>query len=98
MAGLHDPLSTLHAAPPPSAPLLVHRCVGTPRMTQGRCGSLLLHRGGLSPPTPCRSFPAHSEWVSSRCCPTHRLHYTYSRLSRISFPSTVSSSSAPSSA
>ena len=24
-------------------------------MTQGRCGSLLLHRGGLSPPTSCRS-------------------------------------------
>jgi hypothetical protein len=25
------------------------------RMTRGRCGSLLLHRGGLAPPTPCRS-------------------------------------------
>ena len=25
------------------------------RTAQGRCGSLLLHRSGLSPPTPCRS-------------------------------------------
>ena len=24
-------------------------------MTRGRCGSLLLHRGGLAPPTLCRS-------------------------------------------
>ena len=24
-------------------------------MTQGGCGSLLLHRGGLAPPTLCRS-------------------------------------------
>jgi len=23
-------------------------------MTRGRCGSLLLHRSGLSPPTSCR--------------------------------------------
>ena len=26
----------------------------TPRTARGRCGLLLLHRGGLSPPTPCR--------------------------------------------
>src|SRR5205807_4009256 len=44
MAGLHTPLSTLHVRP--------H---GRPRMTRGRCGSLLLHRNGLAPPTPCRS-------------------------------------------
>jgi len=25
------------------------------RTARGRCGSLLLHRGGLPPPTPCRS-------------------------------------------
>src|SRR5450631_942726 len=25
------------------------------RMTRGRCGSLLLHRDGLAPSTPCRS-------------------------------------------
>src|SRR5690606_17246904 len=47
MAGLHAPLSTLHVQP--------HDC---PRMTRGRCGSLLLHRNGLSPSTPCRFVPA----------------------------------------
>src|SRR5215217_3023040 len=44
MAGLHTPLSTLHVRP--------H---DRPRMTRGRCGSLLLHRNGLAPSTPCRS-------------------------------------------
>ena len=29
------------------------------RIFRGRCGSLLLHRDGLAPSTPCRS-PAHS--------------------------------------
>ena len=43
MAGLHAPLSTLRARPR-----------SRPRMTRGRCGSLLLHRSGLAPPTPCR--------------------------------------------
>jgi hypothetical protein len=43
MAGLCVPLSTLR---------LRHR--GRLRMTRGRCGSLLLHRSGLAPPTPCR--------------------------------------------
>src|SRR5690606_28568580 len=47
MAGLHAPLSTLHVQP--------HDC---PRMTRGLCGSLLLHRNGLSPSTPCRFVPA----------------------------------------
>src|SRR5687768_6454632 len=28
---------------------------GARRTARGRCGSLLLHRGGLAPPTPCRS-------------------------------------------
>src|ERR1700675_3916231 len=28
---------------------------GRLRTAWGRCGSLLLHRGGLSPPAPCRS-------------------------------------------
>src|SRR5258705_13678241 len=39
------------------APLLaVRRCpCGHLRMTRGRCGSLLLHRDGLAPSTPCRS-------------------------------------------
>jgi Protein of unknown function (DUF1524) len=44
MAGLHAPLSTLRRGP--------H---GQPRMTRGRCGSLLLHRKGLAPSTPYRS-------------------------------------------
>jgi hypothetical protein len=26
-------------------------------LARGRCGSLLLHRSGLSPPTPCRALP-----------------------------------------
>ena len=43
MAGLCVPLSTLRLHPR-----------GRLRMTRGRCGSLLLHRSGLAPPTPCR--------------------------------------------
>ena len=42
--GLHTPLSTLRVTPR-----------GATRMTRGRCGSLPLHRSGLSPPTSCRS-------------------------------------------
>ena len=48
MAGLCSPLSTLRRCP--------H---GHLRMTRGRCGSLLLHRRGLAPPTSCRSPGAH---------------------------------------
>jgi hypothetical protein len=44
MAGLHNPLPTLHRRP------RGRRCTAW-----GRRGSLVLHRGGLSPPTPCRS-------------------------------------------
>src|SRR5450755_1558401 len=44
MAGLCAPLSTLRQYPR-----------GYLRMTRGRCGSLLLHRDGLAPSTPCRS-------------------------------------------
>src|SRR5271165_5668452 len=44
MAGLCAPLSTLRQYPR-----------GHLRMTRGRCGSLLLHRDGLAPSTPCRS-------------------------------------------
>src|SRR5437879_8984368 len=44
MAGLHVPLPTLRRHP--------RGCLRTAR---GRCGSLHLHRGGLAPPTPCRS-------------------------------------------
>jgi hypothetical protein len=41
----------------PCAPLSTLRCCprGQLRMTRGRCGSLLLHRDGLAPSTPCRS-------------------------------------------
>ena len=42
--GLHTPLSTLRVTPR-----------GATRMTRGRCGSLPLHRNGLSPSTSCRS-------------------------------------------
>jgi hypothetical protein len=44
MAGLCTPLPTLRRHP--------HGCLRTAR---GRRGSLLLHRSGLPPPTPCRS-------------------------------------------
>jgi hypothetical protein len=44
MAGLCVPLSTLRCCPRRQ-----------PRMTRGRCGSLLPHRDGLAPSTPCRS-------------------------------------------
>src|SRR5580693_6960035 len=50
MAGLCAPLSTLRRGP--------H---GQPGMTRGRCGSLLLHRKGLAPSTPCRSPGAYPE-------------------------------------
>ena len=55
MAGLRYPLSTLRFAP--------H---GSPRMTRGRCGSLCLHRRGLSPPTSCRSPGAPVHPISLR--------------------------------
>ena len=53
MAGLCAPLSTLRRDP--RGPL---------RMTWGRCGSLLLHRKGLAPSTPCRS-PGASHILSA---------------------------------
>jgi hypothetical protein len=43
-----------HAGRGPRGPL---------RMTRGRCGSLLLHRKGLAPSTPCRS-PGASQRVT----------------------------------
>ena len=46
------PLSTLRRGP--RGPL---------RITRGRCGSLLLHRKGLAPSTPCRS-PGASQMLS----------------------------------
>ena len=44
MAGLYAPLPTLRRRPR-----------GRLRTARGRCGSLLLHRSGLPPHTPCRS-------------------------------------------
>src|SRR6266403_1616032 len=44
MAGLCAPLPTLRRRP-----------CGRLRTARGRCGSLLLHRKGLAPSTPCRS-------------------------------------------
>ena len=38
---------------------------GRLRTARGRCGSLLLHRSGLSPPTPCR-FHRRTEVLSQR--------------------------------
>ena len=54
MAGLCAPLPTLRAGP--------H---GPTRTARGRCGSLLLHRSGLPPPTPCRSPGASGTTFSS---------------------------------
>src|SRR5258708_40188284 len=51
MAGLCAPLPTLRRHP--------HGC---PRTAWGRCGSLLLHRSGLAPPTLCRFRPAHQNF------------------------------------
>jgi hypothetical protein len=58
MAGLCAPLSTLRQSPR-----------GLRRMTRGRCGSLLLHRKGLAPSTPCRSPGAsHNESAYAPNC------------------------------
>ncbi len=53
MAGLRTPLSTLRIDP--RQPL---------RMTRGRCGSLNLHRKGLTPSTSCRSPGAPVQPIS----------------------------------
>ena len=42
------------------------------RMTRGRCGSLHLHRGGLSPPTSCRRNRRLSESGTKRHCGSRR--------------------------
>jgi len=53
MAGLCAPLPTLRRHP--------RGCLRTAR---GRCGSLLLHRSGLPPPTPCQSPGAPTVMLS----------------------------------
>src|SRR5271163_4163142 len=57
MAGLCTPLPTLRCRPR-------GRC----RTARGQCGSLLLHRNGLAPSTPCRSPGA----LRSNNLPHHR--------------------------
>ena len=57
MAGLYDPPSTLRPRPR-----------GLRRTARGRCGSLLVHRSGLPPPTTCRS-PGARVTVSPRADP-----------------------------
>ena len=66
MAGLHVPLPTLRRHP--------HGCLRTAR---GRCGSLLLHRGGLAPPTPCRS-PGAPVCKLGNCLKSAHLERTFS--------------------
>src|SRR3954447_15658742 len=57
MAGLRTPLPTLRPGPR-----------GPTRTARGRCGSLLLHRGGLAPPTSRRSPGAHLKNSSGMGC------------------------------
>src|SRR5713226_3842456 len=61
MAGLCTPLPTLRRRP-----------CGRLRTARGRCGSLLLHRKGLAPSTPCRSpgalrKPSHELTLAGSC-------------------------------
>src|SRR6266511_1520251 len=61
MAGLCTPLPTLRRRP-----------YGRLRTARGRCGSLLLHRKGLAPSTPCRSpgalrNPSHYRTHRTQC-------------------------------
>jgi len=70
MAGLYDPLPTLRSRPR-----------GRQRTARGRCGSLLLHRSGLSPPTPCRSPGAPDpDFPASTKKGTASLFFPYERL------------------
>ena len=62
MAGLCTPLPTLRRHP--------HGCLRTAR---GRRGSLLPHRSGLPPPTPCRSPGAPTVMLSSLVCLNKKL-------------------------
>src|ERR1700680_2079780 len=61
MAGLCAPLPTLRRRP-----------YGRPRTARGRRGSLLLHRKGLAPSTPCRSPGAFAVGTAVARRPPHR--------------------------
>src|SRR3954463_4349449 len=67
MAGLCPPLPTLRRRPR-----------GRQRTARGRCRSLLLHRSGLAPPTPCRSPGAlrvrYAQPGRPVSAPRHRRH------------------------
>src|SRR5437879_210391 len=56
-------LHRLRCGPDRFVPTLRRGPHGQLRMTRGRCGSLLLHRKGLAPSTPCRS-PGASQMSS----------------------------------
>jgi hypothetical protein len=57
----YAPLPTLRTCPD-----------GQTRTARVRCSSLLLHRGGLSPPTPCRSPGASDSALLYRSCNSSR--------------------------
>jgi hypothetical protein len=63
-------LSRFNGWPVHSLPTLRRRPYGRLRTARGRCGSLLLHRKGLAPSTPCRSpgalrKPSHNrKWTA----------------------------------
>ena len=69
MAGLYAPLPTLRRRPR-----------GRPRTAWGRCGSLFLHRSGLSPHTPCRSPGALTRVAARTLAPSPICDPLYRRL------------------
>ena len=69
MAGLYAPLPTLRRRPR-----------GRPRTAWGRCGSLFLHRSGLSPHTPCRSPGALTRVAARTLAPSPIRDALYRRL------------------
>jgi hypothetical protein len=80
MAGLHVPLPTLRRHPR-----------GCQRTARGRCDSLSLHRNGLSPPTLCRSVPAHNgsnRFLGIVCSKVEPLEATLRRVLREELRST----------
>ena len=86
MAGLCTPLPTLRPHPR-----------GSLRTARGRCGSLFLHRKGLSPSTPCRFLRTRLNFSSflslaafrtrSSACDTRSRHWVRCVLCSSAFPS-----------
>ena len=75
MAGLYAPLPTLRRRPR-----------GRLRTARGRCGSLLLHRSGLSPHTPCRSPGALTRVAARTLARSPICDQLHRRLQAISSP------------